>query len=132
MLEDRLDEAPHLDHRAAMLVVGFGVEPRVPRDLAARLGVVVDAPEVIAVGHRRERAVERKNLEAVARQVQLADDLGAQQRDDVRTHGEPEAGEDLFRDGARRRARDGARARAPIGRPGPDTRQASSRCGRRR
>ena len=36
-VEDRLDEARHLDHRLAVLVVGLGVELRVPRDLAARL-----------------------------------------------------------------------------------------------
>ena len=34
----------------------------------------------------------------MARQVELADDLGPQQRDDVRADGEAEAREDLFRD----------------------------------
>ena len=48
--EDRLDEPPHLDHGLAVLVVGFGVEPRVPRDLPAGLGVIVDPPEVVAPG----------------------------------------------------------------------------------
>ena len=98
MLEDRLDEPRHLDHRLAVLVVGLGVDARVPRDLAARLRVVVDAPQVVAVRHRRERAVERQDLEAVPRQVELADDLGPQQRDDVGADGELEAGEDLLGD----------------------------------
>ena len=65
--EDGLDEPAHLDHRLAVLVVGLGVELRVAGDLATRLRVVVDAPEVVAVRHRRERAVERQDLEAVAR-----------------------------------------------------------------
>ena len=69
------------------------------RDLAERLRVVVDAPEVVAAGHRRERAVERQNLEAVLRQLQLADDLGPEQRHDVRTDGKLEPGDDLFGDG---------------------------------
>ena len=63
------------------------------------LRVIVDTPEIVAVRHRRERAVEWQNLESVARQIQLADDFGAQQRDDVRRDGEFEAGKDLFGDG---------------------------------
>ena len=84
MFEDRLDEPRHLDHRLAVLVVGLGVEPRVARDLALCLRVIVDAPQVIAVRHRREGAVERQDLEAVARQIEIADDLRPQQRHDVR------------------------------------------------
>ena len=97
--EDRLGEAAHLDHRLAVFVVGLGVEPRVARDLAAGLVVIVDAPQVIAVRHRRQRAVERQQLHAVARQIEVADDLGPQQRDDVRADRELEAGKDLFGDG---------------------------------
>jgi hypothetical protein len=37
----------------------------VPRDLAPRAAWSFDAPEVVAVRHRRERAVERQDLEAV-------------------------------------------------------------------
>ena len=32
--------------------------------------MVVDAPEIVAARHRRERAVERQELEAVARQIE--------------------------------------------------------------
>jgi hypothetical protein len=60
--------------------------------------VVVDAPEVIAAGHRRERSVERQDLETAARQVELADDLRAEQRDDIRADGKLEPGKDLFGD----------------------------------
>ena len=97
-VEDRLDEAAHLDHRLAVLVVGLGVDLRVAGDLAPRLRVIVDAPEVVAVRHRRERAVERQDLEAVPGQVELADDLGPQQRDDVGADRELEAREDLLGD----------------------------------
>ena len=65
-------------------------------DLALRLRVIVDAPQVIAVRHRREGAVERQDLEAVARQIEIADDLRPQQRHDVRADREAEAGEHLF------------------------------------
>ena len=64
--EDRSNEATHLDHGFPVFVVGLGVEPRVPRDLATRLRVVVHAPQVVTVGHRRERAVEREDLEPMA------------------------------------------------------------------
>ena len=97
--ENRLGEAAHLDHRLAVFVVGLGVEPRMPRDLASRLVVIVDAPQVIAVGHRRERAVERQQLHAVARQIELADDLGSQQRDDVGADRELESGKHFLGDG---------------------------------
>jgi hypothetical protein len=68
--------------------------------------VIVHPPQVVtATGRRalagtqgRERAIERQDVEAVARQLELADDLGAEQRDDVAEDGEPEAREDLFGD----------------------------------
>ena len=69
------------------------------RDLAARLRVIVHAPEVVAVRHRRERAVERQDFEAVSRQIEVADDLRPQQRHDVRADRELEAGKDFFGDG---------------------------------
>src|SRR5690349_25086032 len=67
------------------------------RNFAARPRVIVDAPEIIAVGHRRERAVEWKDLEAVTREIEFANNLRPQQRDDIRTNRELEAGENLFR-----------------------------------
>ena len=98
--EDRLDESSHGDHRAAVLVARLGVDAGMPCDLPARPGMVVHAPQVVAVRHRGERAVERKNLEAVPRQIELADDLGPQQRHDGRADGEPEAGKYLSDRGA--------------------------------
>ena len=95
-VEDWLDEARHLDHRERVLVVGFRVDARMPRDLAARLRVIVHAPQVIAARHRRERAVERQDLETVARQIELANDLGPEQRHDVGADREAEARKDFL------------------------------------
>src|SRR5213078_937433 len=53
---------------------------------------------------RREGAVERQDFEAVARQVQLADDLRPQQRNHIGADGKLEARKDLF--GHRRAAHD--------------------------
>ena len=62
------------------------------------LFVVVHAPEMIAVRHRRERAVERKDLQAVTSQVELPDDLRPQQRDDIGADREAKALEHLLSD----------------------------------
>ena len=53
-------------------------------------------PGLPPMPERRERAVERQDVEAVRGQVELADDLGPQQRHDVREDREPEAREDLL------------------------------------
>ncbi len=94
--EDRFHEAAHGLHGFAEFVVGFGVDAGVAGDLAVSLAVVVHAPQVIAAGHGREGAVERENFEAVAREIEVADDFRPQQRDDVRADGELEAGKDFF------------------------------------
>ena len=67
-------------------------------DLPMRLAVIVHSPQVIAAEHGRERAIERKNFQAVAGKVEVANDLGAQQRDDVRADGKLESGKNFFRD----------------------------------
>ena len=81
--EDGLGEAAHLHHRAPVLVVGLGVQPRVAGDLAPRLLVVVHAPQVVAARHRREGAVQRQQLHAMPGQIEVADDLGPEQRHHV-------------------------------------------------
>jgi hypothetical protein len=60
--------------------------------------VVVHAPQGVVV-ERRDRAVERQDLQTVPGQLQLADDLRPKQRDHVGVHREPEPGEDLLRHG---------------------------------
>jgi len=61
--------------------------------------VVVHPPQVVVV-ERRQRAVERQDREAVAGQLELADDLRAQERDDVGGDAEPEPRHDLLGDGS--------------------------------
>ena len=58
--------------------------------------MVVHAPQVVVL-ERRERPIERQDLEAVLRQLELADDLRPEQRDHVRRHAESKAGENLLR-----------------------------------
>src|SRR5689334_14335373 len=60
--------------------------------------MVVDAPEMVAIRHGGEGAVERQNLQAMPWQVEIADDFGPQQGNHVRAHGKLEAGKDLFGD----------------------------------
>ena len=98
--EQGLHGARHLVHEAPELVVGLGVARRVARELAPILIVVVPLREVIArlsaLKERRERALERQDVQAVARQLEVADDLGPQQAHHVGVHGKPEAGKDLL------------------------------------
>ena len=104
--QDRLDEAGHLDHQLAVFLVRLGVARRPAAQLADRPAVVVDPPQVVAAAglralalvQRRDRPVERQDVEAVLRQLEVADDLGPQQRHDVGEDREAEAREDLLGD----------------------------------
>ena len=98
--QNRLHEAAHGLHRFAEFVVGFGVHFGVPRDLAMRFAVIVDAPQIVAVRHRSERAVERQDFQSMARKIEIANDLRTQQRDHVGAHRELESGENFFGDGS--------------------------------
>ncbi len=69
------------------------------QQLAPGASVIVDAPEVVAVRHGREGAVQREHLEAVPWQVELADDLRSEERHHVRAHREFETREDFLGDG---------------------------------
>src|ERR1044072_1569090 len=60
--------------------------------------MIVDSPKIVPVRHGRERAVKRKNLETVTRQIEFTNDLRPQQRNYVRANRELESGKDLFRD----------------------------------
>ncbi len=60
--QDGLNEAAHGLHRLAKFVVSFRVEFGVTRDLAVRLAMIVDPPQVITIRHGSESAVERKDL----------------------------------------------------------------------
>ena len=94
--QDGLHEPAHRNHHLREFFVRFGVHAGVPANLANGFGVVVHAPQVITVGHRRERAVERQDFQPVPWQVELPDDLRPQQRDHVRTLRKQEPGKNLF------------------------------------
>ena len=102
--QDRLDEPGHLDHQLAVFLVRLGVARRPAAQLADGPAVVVDPPQVVAAAvgralalvERRERAVERQDVQAVPRQLEVADDLGPEQRDDVAEDREAEAREELL------------------------------------
>ena len=79
--QDGLDEARHLDHQQAVFLVRLGVGGDQRRSSRIVWRVVVGAPQVVACAERRERAVEGQDLQAVAGQVELADDLRPQQAD---------------------------------------------------
>ena len=96
-IHDWLDEVGHLDHRLAVFVVSLGIEPGMPGNLAPRLRVIVDPPQVVTAGHRREGAVERENLQAMTGKIEFPNDLRAEQGNDVRTDRELESGENFFR-----------------------------------
>ena len=97
--EQGLHEAAHGSHHLGEFVVGFGVNAGMTANVADGFGVVVYAPEVIAARHGRERAVERKNFQAVARKVEFTNDFGTKERDNVGTFGEKKTGEDFLGDG---------------------------------
>src|SRR6478672_2020761 len=63
-----------------------------------RPAVIVHAPEIVAAGHGRERAVERKNFQTMAREIEVANNLRTEKRDDVRADGKLESGKDFFGD----------------------------------
>ena len=134
LAEQRLHEARHLRHQQRVLLVRLGVALRVAPDLAHGHAVVVDAPQVVAHlgAERRQRPVDRQHLQAVANEVELADDLRPQQRDDVRRDAELEAGDDLL--GDRRAAQDvrAARGRRRAARRARGMRRRSARYARHR
>src|SRR5882672_4993850 len=65
-------------------------------NLAASLCVIVDAPQVVTIRHRREGAVQRKNLQLVSRQIELANNLGPKEGYDVGTNRELETGKNFL------------------------------------
>src|SRR5437870_10855200 len=67
------------------------------RNLASRLRMIVNAPQIIAVRHRRECSVKRENLQTMSWQIEFANDLRTQERNDVRANRKLESGKDFFR-----------------------------------
>jgi hypothetical protein len=54
---------------------------------------------VIAVGHRGKRAIKGKDFQAVAGEVEFANDFGTEEGDYIGALGEKKAGDDFFSDG---------------------------------
>jgi hypothetical protein len=61
--------------------------------------VIILAPEAVAVGHGGHGAVERENFQAVAREIEIANDFWSKQRDYVGENREFKSGDDFFGDG---------------------------------
>src|SRR5580698_2010015 len=97
--ENRLYEAAHGDHGFAEFFVRFGVEFGVTLEFPARFTVIVLTPEVVAVGHGGQGAVEREDLQPVPREIEIANDFRPQQRNDVGEDREFKSGDDFFGDG---------------------------------
>ena len=97
--EQGLHEAAHGNHHLGEFVVGLGVEAGMSTNVADGFGVIVYAPQVIAVGHGRKCAVEREDFQTVTRKIEFANDLGTEKRDNIRAFGKKKAGEDFFGDG---------------------------------
>src|SRR5437762_11603860 len=94
--EQGLHEAAHGNHHLGEFVVGLGVEAGMSTNVADGFGVIVYAPQVIAVGHGRKCAVEREDFQAVMRKIEFANDLGAEERDNISAVGKKEDGEDVL------------------------------------
>src|ERR1700732_1133575 len=77
----------------------MGVLTGVAAYLALGSGVIIHAPEIVAVGHGSEGAVQRKDLQAVAGKIELADDFRAEKGGNVGGFGKKKAGDDLCGDG---------------------------------
>src|SRR5580700_2599980 len=94
--EHGLHESAHRRHHFGKFVVGLGVEAGMAADFALGFGVVVDAPEVVAVEHGGKGTVEGENFEAVVGEIQFTDDFGAEERDYVGAFRKKETREYFF------------------------------------
>jgi hypothetical protein len=99
VVEQRADRLAHAVEVVVVALVGVGVARGVPPDLLQVLGVVVAEQEVVAVARRVERRRHHQRQEAVPHQVELVDDLGAQQAQRVGERREREARRHLLGDG---------------------------------
>ena len=89
--QKRLDEAALPRHIAGIAVVGLRVALREPRELAAVCVVVAAVGEIVAVMGEHRPALVGDDLQAEARQLQVAHDLGPEQRADIGAIGIEEA-----------------------------------------
>ena len=81
--QERLDEAALPGHVARIAVVGLGVALGEARELAPMRVVVAVVGEVVAVAGEDRAALVGDDLQAEARQFEIAHDLRAEQRADI-------------------------------------------------
>ena len=101
-------------------------------DFALRFGVIVHAPQIIATEHRGERAVERKDFQSMAGEIELANNFWAKERDHIGTFRKEKAGNDFL--GDRRATKNSAplKHQEPSSPLSPDRLRSPDHCGRRR
>ena len=81
--QERLDEAALPRHVARIAVVGFGIPRREAREFAAMGVVVAVVGEIVAVAREDRAALVGDHLQSEARQLEIAHDLGPEQRADI-------------------------------------------------
>src|SRR5918999_2481115 len=96
--EHGLDNHGHLDHELAVLFVSFGIHWRMARDFTSRARVVAAAVQIVAIGHRRECAIERNDFEIVSRELELAYDFRPKKTNNIGTYRILKAWINLFSD----------------------------------
>jgi len=98
VIEDRLHGTHDAVHHPDVLRNHLGVALRVAPNLLAQGSRVGIHRELVAVLHRHPDAVERHDLQAVLRELELADHLRTQEAHHVGEDRELEAGKDLLAD----------------------------------
>ena len=78
--EQRPDGHRHVVHQMSETIERFGIGLRVSSQLAASPVLVGPLGQVPAVRKRRDRALERQNLQAMPRQLQVPDDSSGRRR----------------------------------------------------
>ncbi len=97
--ENRLHRHGHVVHQAAEQHRRLGVPGRVPGQLPAGQVGIDPGAQIVAVVERHDGALQRENLEPVPGQLEVADDLGAEQAHHIGKDRELESREDLLGDG---------------------------------
>ena len=98
LVEERLDGPQDLVDVVVEGVVGVGIVRAVASDLLEVLAVILAQQEVVAVLLGAERGGHQDGHEAVLGELEVLDDVRAQETQGVRKGGEPESRPELLRD----------------------------------
>jgi len=93
------NEAAHRSHHFREFVVGFGRRGGNGGEFRVACGVIVHAPEMIAVGHRVNVPSRGRISRPWRGRSSSRNDFGAEERDYIGAFGEEEARDDFFGDG---------------------------------